>query len=57
MRNGSNYSTLLDYIRHHRKPDEKVVLVTFNYDRLLEKALEMMGVTLGNVDEYAKARG
>ncbi len=50
--NGGNYSTLLDYIRHHRKSDEKVALVTFNYDRLLERALEMMGVKLGGVDEY-----
>src|SRR5207245_1478953 len=53
MRNGSNYSTLLDYIRHHRKPDEKIALVTFNYDRLLERALEMVvGVKLGDVNEY-----
>jgi hypothetical protein len=53
MRNGSNYSTLVDYIRHHRKADEKILLVTLNYDRLLERALEMVaGVKLGSVNEY-----
>lgn len=35
----SNYKTLLDEIKHYRKPDEKVLLVTFNYDRLLDKAV------------------
>ena len=53
MRNGSNYLTWLDSRRHYRKADEKVGLVTFNYDRLLESALEMVvGVKLGNVNEY-----
>jgi hypothetical protein len=52
-RNGSNYSTLVDYIRHHRKSDEKISLVTFNYDRLLERALEMVvGIKLGDANGY-----
>ncbi len=53
MRNGGNYSTLVDYIRHYRKSNERIGLVTFNYDRLLERALEMVvGVKLGDVNEY-----
>lgn len=43
-RNGSNYQALLDQIRHYRRPQEQVALVTFNYDTLLEDAMATAGV-------------
>jgi hypothetical protein len=51
-RNGSNYHTLLDHIRHHRAADEQVALVTFNYDTLLENALKTVDVPTNNVSDY-----
>jgi len=51
--NGSNYHTLLDDIRHYRTADEQVALVTFNYDTLLERALQQtLDVPTNNVEDY-----
>lgn len=39
----TNYITLLDQIDRWRTEDERVCLITFNYDRLLENALRANG--------------
>jgi len=43
----TNYKTLLNQIRHYRKEQEDVCLVTFNYDTLLEEAV---GATPLNIE-------
>jgi hypothetical protein len=48
----TNYRTLLDEIRHYRKPDDQVCLVTFNYDRLLEDALRFFRVNIQEIGDY-----
>lgn len=48
----SNYTTLLDQIRRWRKPQEQVCLVTFNYDRLLEKAMSSVGMMISSISDY-----
>lgn len=48
----TTYKTLLDQIRHHRKPSQKVCLVTFNYDTLLEEALPSVGVNINGIEDY-----
>jgi hypothetical protein len=37
----SNYATLIGYIERFRRSDEPVVLITFNYDTLIERALSL----------------
>ena len=44
----TSYKSLLDTIRHHRKPEGRVCLVTFNYDTMLEDALSEMRVQLSS---------
>ncbi|MFQ5915739.1 MAG: SIR2 family protein [Nitrospinota bacterium] len=48
----TNYKTLLDQIERWRKPGERVCLVTFNYDTLLETALPSVGVTIRDLPDY-----
>jgi len=48
----TNYRTLLDEIELHRKPDEQVCIVTFNYDRLIEAALPAVGVEIADLHAY-----
>lgn len=36
----------------HRKPDEQVCIVTFNYDRLIEAALPAVGVEITDLNAY-----
>jgi hypothetical protein len=48
----TNYKSLLDQIRHERKPGEKVCLVTFNYDTLLEDALSIVNATPKSMRDY-----
>jgi len=40
----TNQLTLLDQIRHSRRAEEQVCLVTFNYDTMLEAALSTAGI-------------
>src|SRR6266496_2485873 len=35
----SNYATLIGYIERFRRSEEPVILITFNYDTLIERAL------------------
>ncbi len=49
----TNYKTLLDQIRHWREPKkERVCLVTFNYDRMLEEVLPTVGVNIRGLPDY-----
>lgn len=48
----TNYKTLLDDIERWRKPGEQVCLVTFNYDRLLERDLPTVGVNIRGLSDY-----
>lgn len=48
----TNYKTLLDQIEHCRKPKERVSIVTFNYDTLVESALHEVGLTIRSMDDY-----
>lgn len=47
----TNYVTLLDQLRRCRG-DEPVCLVTFNYDRLLETALQSLGIAMRTLPDY-----
>jgi SIR2-like domain len=47
----TNYGTLLNQIERHRK-DEKVCLVTFNYDTLLEDAFRSIYKRFDSIDSY-----
>jgi hypothetical protein len=49
----TNYRTLLDHIERWRKPSERVVFVTFNYDTMLESDLRAYGVLqIESLDDY-----
>lgn len=48
----TNYITLLDQLRRSRRPDEPVCLVTFNYDRMIERALGSVGVAIETISQY-----
>ena len=51
----TNYTTLLDHIRHRRDSKEKVCLVTFNYDTLLEESLPVVRVKTNDIEDYVKS--
>jgi hypothetical protein len=49
----TNYQTMLDQIEAQRIQGEKICLVTFNYDTLLEEAIkDSIGVTLNTIPQY-----
>ena len=48
----TNYLTLLREIERKHRGDERVCLVTFNYDTLLEAALEHLGLMVGSMEDY-----
>jgi hypothetical protein len=48
----TNYQALLGQILHYRTNGEPVCLVTFNYDTLLESALERYGLTFTVPNDY-----
>ena len=51
----TNYKTLLDDLEKWRlQSDERVCLVTFNYDTLLESALSAVRVTISAIDDYTR---
>jgi hypothetical protein len=50
----TNYITLLDQIRHWLPPGQRVCIVTFNYDTMIEHALETVGVSIRNLSDYVK---
>ena len=48
----TNYKSLLDQIERQRKPQDRVYLVTFNYDTMLEADLPTVGVTINSIGAY-----
>jgi len=48
----TNYLVLVDHIKQWKQPNERVCIVTFNYDTLLDKALEHFGYALGDLKSY-----
>jgi len=50
--NATNYRALLDQIDRWRKHDEPVCLVSFNYDRLIEHALNEARVPTNQLSDY-----
>jgi hypothetical protein len=48
----TNYLTLLREIERTHRGDEPVCLVTFNYDTLLEAALEHLGLMVRSMEDY-----
>ncbi len=48
----TNHITLIDKIRHWRKTQERICLVTFNYDKMLESVLPEVGITIRNISDY-----
>lgn len=53
----TNYKTLLDLIERWLKPEERVCLVTFNYDRLIEYALRDLGMRFDSLSDYVGKGG
>ena len=49
----TNYVTLIDQLRRYRGRDP-VLLVTFNYDRMLENALQSVNITIGGLPDYIR---
>lgn len=50
----TNYQTLLREIERTHTGTEPVCLVTFNYDTLLESALEQFGLRIGRMEDYLR---
>jgi len=50
----TNYQTLLREIERTHIGDGPVCLVTFNYDTLLESALEQFGLRIGHMEHYTQ---
>ena len=51
----TNYKTLLDQIELWRKPTDRVCLVTFNYEGLIEEAMPGVGVNINALSDYIKS--
>lgn len=53
----TNYAALIGQIQNHRKDDEPVCLVTFNYDTLIESALRAhFGLGFDGIADYISPR-
>jgi hypothetical protein len=50
----TNYRTLLDQLRRCRKTEDPVLLVTFNYDKMIENALPSVGVSINELSHYIR---
>jgi len=52
----SNYATLICYIQQFRRSEEPVILITFNYDTLIERALSLHfdDFTFNAVSDYVR---
>ena len=49
----TNYKTLLEEVRHWRLTSgEDVCIVTFNYDTMIEEALEVVGLKIREIPDY-----
>ncbi len=52
----TNQKTLVDDIRHWKKPGEKVCFVTFNYDMMLEDAFGGIGIQFNELSSYISSK-
>ena len=50
----TNYKTLLDDIKRARGASETTILVTFNYDLMIEHALRSIDVQINDISDYVK---
>jgi hypothetical protein len=50
----TNYKTLLDQISRWRTRYSGVCLVTFNYDTMLENALDVIGLRVTSIEDYIR---
>lgn len=48
----TNYLTLMDQLRRASTGQGPVILITFNYDRLLDQALHHFGVLIKDINDY-----
>jgi hypothetical protein len=48
----TSYKTLLDAIEHWRSRYDRVCLVTFNYDTMLDSALPVVGLRFETINDY-----
>src|SRR6266849_6728685 len=48
----TNYGALLNHLFVNRNQEEPLCIVTFNYDTLIENALEARGLTFRSFDDY-----
>lgn len=48
----TNYKTLLDEVERWREPTDRVCIVTFNYDCLIETALPTVGLEIRDLPDY-----
>lgn len=51
----TNYKALLDQIHRQLAKVQKVCLVTFNYDRMLEAALPTVGIRIESINDYVNS--
>lgn len=51
----TNHKTFLDRIHRRLGKLKKICLVTFNYDRMIEKALLSLGIKIANLDQYVES--
>ena len=50
----TNYGTLMDHIARWRSNYKRVVVVTFNYDTMIEDAFEVVGVKISSMSDYVR---
>jgi hypothetical protein len=53
-RGATNYSMLLDVLRKYSSPAEPNLLVTFNYDTMIESAMADLGHRITGIDDYIR---
>lgn len=56
LRGVSNYKTLIDQVERWNKTKDKVCIVTFNYDTLIEEALSAFGAEFESINHYVSHR-
>ncbi len=50
----TNYVTLIDQLRRCRDSSDPILLVTFNYDRMIENALTSVNINIFEIADYVK---
>ncbi|MGA3061852.1 MAG: hypothetical protein ABSD90_01350 [Methylocystis sp.] len=50
----TNYVTLLDQLRRSRTTSDPVLLVTFNYDRMIESTLSSVDISIRELPDYIR---